>query len=82
MGRISRIEDQAKIVVKIRYEGKFGKPTFVERPGVGAIAVTYKPSGEIKKVKSKDGPIVAAQVTRTFNNLLDIIAPANEEFTF
>lgn len=78
-GRISQIEDQAKKIVKIRYEAKFGKPSVVTRPGLGTIEVTYKEDGEIAKVTSKEGPKVAVQVASIFNNLLDIIAPATAE---
>lgn len=78
-GRISQIEDQAKKLVKIRYEAKFGKPSVVTRPGLGTINVTYKADGEISKVDSKEGPNVAVQVASIFNNLLDIIAPATAE---
>lgn len=78
-GRISQIEDQAKKLVKIRYEAKFGKPSVVTRPGLGTINVTYKSDGEISKVDSKEGSNVAVQVASIFNNLLDIIAPATAE---
>jgi len=78
-GRISQIEDQAKKTVSITYEGKFGKPSVVTRPGLGTINVTYKPDGEILKVESKEGSTVAVQVASIFNNLLDIIAPATSE---
>jgi len=78
-GRIQTITDQAKKVVKIEYEERFGKPSVVTRPGLGTIKVIYKPNGEISKVDSADGPTVASQVASTFNNLLDVIAPATQE---
>ncbi|MNJ93525.1 tRNA nuclease WapA precursor [compost metagenome] len=78
-GRISSITDQAKKVVKIEYEERYGKPSIVTRPGLGTIVVSYKANGEINKVDSKEGPSVAMQVASTFNNLLDIIAPATAE---
>lgn len=78
-GRIATITDQAKKIVKIEYEERFGKPSIVTRPGLGAIKVSYKSSGEIQNVESKEGPSVAMQVASTFNNLLDIIAPATAE---
>lgn len=80
-GRISKIKDQSKKTVKIKYESRFGKPSFVERPGVGSISVSYKPNGEIKEVKSKEGPAVAVQVANIFNNLLEVISPATEELS-
>lgn len=78
-GRIATITDQAKKIVKIDYEERFGKPAVVTRPGLGTIHVTYKPNGEIDKVNSAEGPSVAMQVASTFNNLLDVIAPATAE---
>ena len=78
-GRIATITDQAKKVVKIEYEERYGKPAVVTRPGLGTIKVSYKPNGEINKVESKEGPTVAMQVASTFNNLLDVIAPATAE---
>jgi YD repeat-containing protein len=78
-GRIATITDQAKKLVKIQYEERFGKPALVTRPGLGTIKVTYKSGGEIDKVNSAEGPSVAMQVASTFNNLLDIISPATAE---
>ncbi|GIL18792.1 MAG: hypothetical protein BroJett040_25430 [Oligoflexia bacterium] len=78
-GRIATITDHAKKVVKIEYEEKFGRPAVVTRPGLGTIKVAYKANGEIDKVTSNEGPSVAMQVASTFNNLLDIIAPATAE---
>lgn len=78
-GRITTITDQAKKVVKIEYEERFGKPTVVSRPGLGTIKVSYKPNGDIAKVDSADGPTVASQVASTFNNLLDVISPATKD---
>jgi YD repeat-containing protein len=79
-GRIATITDQAKKLVKIDYEERFGKPSTVTRPGLGTIKVSYKASGEIEKVVSAEGPSVALQVASTFNNLLDVISPASTEF--
>jgi len=78
-GRIAVIEDQSKKLVKIQYDSRFGKPAVVSRPGLGTINVSYKASGEIDKVDSKDGPRVAVQVASIFSNLLEIIAPASAE---
>lgn len=78
-GRIATITDQAKKIVKIEYEERYGKPSVVTRPGLGTIQVSYKKNGDINKVDSKEGPSVAMQVASTFNNLLDIIAPATAE---
>jgi YD repeat-containing protein len=78
-GRIATIIDQAKKEVMIKYDEKTGKPASISRPKLGAINVSYKPSGEINQVKSDDGPTVAVQIASTFNNLLDIIAPATSD---
>lgn len=78
-GRIASITDQAKKVVKIDYEERYGKPSVVSRPGLGTIKVSYKSNGDIAKVDSSDGPTVAAQVASTFSNLLDIISPATQD---
>jgi YD repeat-containing protein len=78
-GRIQTITDQAKKVVKIDYDERYGKPVVVSRPGLGTIRVSYKSNGDIAKVDSAEGPTVASQVASTFNNLLDVIAPATQE---
>ncbi len=78
-GRIQSITDQAKKVVKIDYDERYGKPVVVSRPGLGTIKVSYKANGEIAKVDSAEGPTVASQVASTFNNLLDVISPATQE---
>lgn len=78
-GRIASITDQAKKVVKIEYEERYGKPSIVTRPGLGTIKVSYKSNGEIAKVDSADGPTVAGQVASTFSNLLDVISPATQD---
>lgn len=76
-GRIESILDQAKKLVTITYDEKFGKPATVTRPQMGSIRIRYKSNGEIDKAESPEGPQVAVQVASTFNNLLDVIAPAS-----
>ena len=78
-GRIVSIVDQAKKVVNIKYDLKIGKPKLITRPGIGTIQVTYNPAGQINKVDSKEGPIVASQVAGIFSNLIEIISPATSE---
>ncbi len=78
-GRIATILDQAKKEVLVKWDEKTGKPAQITRPGVGTIKLTYKPGGDINKVDSPDGPTVASQIAVSFNNLLDIIAPATSE---
>jgi YD repeat-containing protein len=79
LGRITSITDQAKKVVKIEYEERFGKPFVVTRPGLGSIKINYKANGDMKEVESPQGPSVALQVASTFNNYLDVMAPATQE---
>ncbi|HPI40086.1 MAG TPA: DUF6531 domain-containing protein [Pseudobdellovibrionaceae bacterium] len=78
-GRIVEIKDQAKKVVKVSYEEKFGKPSVISRPGLGTITFKYKSNGDIDKTESKEGPTVLTQVASAFNNFLDVIAPATDE---
>jgi YD repeat-containing protein len=81
-GRIATIVDQAKKEILIGYDEKnSNKPAKITRPKLGSITFTYKPNGEINEVKSPDGPTVAVQIASTFNNLLDIIAPATSELS-
>ncbi|MES2962373.1 MAG: DUF6531 domain-containing protein [Bdellovibrionota bacterium] len=78
-GRIATIVDQAKKEVLVKWDDKLGKPAQITRPGLGTINLAYKANGEISKVDSPNGPQVASQIAVTFNNLLDIIAPATSE---
>ena len=80
-GRIKTIQDQAKKLVHIKYDERFGKPNEVIRPGLGAIRVSYKSDGSINNVKSEQGTAVISQVANIFQNLLEIISPAASELT-
>jgi len=75
-GRIASLIDQAKKRVNITYDERFSKPKRVERPGIGTIEVQYKSSGEVDKVESPNGALVAKQVASSFNTLLEIVEPA------
>lgn len=80
-GRITTILDQAKKVVKLEYAERSTKPSVVARPGLGSIKISYKSNGELEKADPKEGgPSVALQIASTFNNLLDVIAPATQDF--
>jgi len=81
-GRIVALEDQAKRLVTIRYEEKFGKPSYIERKGVGAINVIYDVHGEVAKVTSAAGSSVAIQVASAFSNLLELLQPAGVNLSF
>jgi hypothetical protein len=78
-GRPIRIEDQSKKVVTITYEERFGKPSVVERPGVGKIKFIYKANSEVDRVESDDAPLAAVQVGAVFSNLIEIIAPGTTD---
>ncbi|MFK8136823.1 MAG: DUF6531 domain-containing protein [Bdellovibrionales bacterium] len=78
-GRIVKLIDQAKKVVDIKYDDTIGRPSRVERPGLGVLKIKYKSNGDIQKVDSSSGPAVAVQVASTFNSLLEIVRPAGVE---
>jgi YD repeat-containing protein len=78
-GRVVRIEDQAKRVLRVQYEERFSRPSLVTREGQGSIRITYKMDGEIDKVESREGPTVALQIASAFNNLLDMISPVTAD---
>ena len=48
-GRIATIKDQAKRLVHINYESRFGKPSKIARPGVGTIQKVNLPGRTIFK---------------------------------
>ena len=78
-GRIKTIVDNSKMIVELEYEDKFGKPTQVTKLGAGTINIAYGANGQITKVESKQGPVVATKIASTFNSLLEILAPASKE---
>ncbi len=80
-GRISKIIDQTKKVVAIKYESRFGKPELVQRPGLGSLKISYNSRGEIDKYDSKQGAQVAVQVASILNNLLELISPATTDLS-
>ena len=53
-----------------------GKPVEISMSRVGKINVLYDNYGKILKVKSKQGPKMAFQVTQAFQNLLELIKPS------
>ncbi len=80
-GRMSSLIDQTRKVVSIKYDEATGKPSIISRPNVGTIRIKYKANGEIRDIKSKQGPLVASQVATTFNSLLAVISPATDELS-
>lgn len=75
-GRINKLIDQSQKYVKLSYDNAIGKPSKIERPGLGVIKVVYNEKGEMVDVKSNEGAEVAAQVATVFNSLLEVVAPA------
>ena len=74
-GRIKELIDQAGKKINFDYN-ELGKPTKIALEGVGSISVSYSANGEITNVKSTGGRKIAAEVTTTFQTLLDVIRPA------
>jgi hypothetical protein len=52
------------------------KPAQISVEGVGAITMTYAPSGEVKMVDSSGGRGTSMAVTETFQEISDLIRPA------
>ncbi len=75
-GRINKLIDQSQKFVKLSYDKIHGKPSYITRPGLGTIRITYNNKGEMKDVKSEEGSEIASQVATVFNNLLEVVAPA------
>ena len=69
-----------KIVLKFKYNS-FGKPVYIHMNKVGSINVTYNNYGEIKKVNSKQGKKMAVQISKAFQSLIEIVAPAGVSLT-
>ena len=57
-----------------------GKPTKIAIKDVGEINVTYDNNGEIERVDSSDGAKMTLLVTQSFQNLLQIVKPANLDY--
>ena len=74
-GRIHQLIDQSGKKINFEYN-ELGKPTKIALDGVGSISVSYSAGGEITNVKSTGGRKIAAEVTTTFQTLLDVIRPA------
>ena len=74
-GRINKLMDQTQKYVSLTYDEKFGKPSIIKRPGLGAIKIIYDEKGEMKDFKSSQSDEVATQIATVFNHLLEIVAP-------
>lgn len=80
-GRIKSMVDQNRRRIDFEYNEN-SKPIKITDPTLGSITVSYRNSGEIKKVESSAGRKIALQVTSAFQNLLDIIRPAGVTLAF
>jgi YD repeat-containing protein len=67
--------------MKFEYKNQWNKVSRVIADFFDDKGKVVKTNGEINKVESSDGPTVAVQIASTFNNLLDIIAPATSELS-
>jgi YD repeat-containing protein len=81
LGRIKSMMDQSKELINFKYN-ELSKPIEISDPALGTISVSYSNSGELKEVRSQGGPKVAAQVTASFQSLLDIVKPAGVTLAF
>lgn len=57
-----------------------GKPSKITIDGIGSINVIYDANNEIERVESEDGHMMAMRVTQRFQNLLQIVKPANVNY--
>jgi YD repeat-containing protein len=80
-GRIKALVDQSKRRLEFTYN-EANRPVEIKDPAVGTIQVQYSNSGDIKKVQSSGGRKIALQVTSAFQNLLEIIRPAEVKLSF
>ncbi len=81
VGRIRTMIDQNKVQINFKYN-ELSRPIEISDPALGTITVIYTNSGDIREVKSDAGPKVAAQVTASFQGLLDIVRPAGVSLAF
>jgi YD repeat-containing protein len=77
-GRINKLIDQTQKYVSLTYDEKFGKPSIIKRPGLGAIKIIYDEQGQMTDFKSSQSDEVATQIATVFNHLLEIVAPVAE----
>jgi len=80
-GRIKALVDQNRRRLEFTYN-EANRPVEIKDPSVGAIQVQYTNAGDIKKVNSSGGRKIALQVTSAFQNLLEIIRPAEVKLSF
>ncbi len=71
---IERITTSDGTKVEFRYNQNH-KPVWISVEGVGELTVEYAKDGSIAKVDSSAGRNIALRITRTFQELLDLIRP-------
>lgn len=74
--KIRRMVDSAEGTLEFVYND-MGKPIQITKVDVGVINVTYDEAGNILSVDSDQGSAMALQVTRAFQNLLELSKPEN-----
>jgi len=74
-GRINKLIDQTQKFVSLTYDDKYGKPSIIKRPGLGAIKIIYDEKGQMKDFKSSQSNEVASQIASVFNHLLEVVSP-------
>lgn len=79
-GRIATMTDQENRVLHISYDARFGKPEFVSYEGVGNIHMTYGDNGEVKDIQSEQDNTLALEIASLFNNMLELVADATQDF--
>jgi hypothetical protein len=57
-----------------------GKPIKIIVADLGTVNVTYDNRNEIERVESPEGYKVTMQITQAYQNLLDIVKPANLDY--
>jgi YD repeat-containing protein len=80
-GRIRSMVDHKRKRVDFKYNEQ-SKPIEITDPSLGTITVQYTNSGEVKQVDSTAGRKIAAEVSGSFQNLLEIIRPAGVSLSF
>jgi YD repeat-containing protein len=73
-GNIRALVDQSGRQLTFKYN-EHAKPVEITDAKLGTVKVTYKNSGEVDRIDSKDSA-VAAEVMRALQGLLDITGPA------
>ena len=78
MGRIITLVDGKNPAVTLKYEEKFGKPSEIVRQDFGSVKITYNAKGEIANVTSSKGPLAAEMIAGSYNTLMGILAPVEQ----